>query len=225
MSDYTSTFTENTGDTIDVTDFNTEFNAIQTAIATKFDTADLLDEDDMATNGATNAASQQSVKAYADRHNANLGSAVATTSGATVELSASIPTWVNEVTINLNVVSGSSTGTIEVQIGDGSYVTSGYDCSSGKILAASAAGSTGSSGFIVYVSPAASDTFTGTMVIRRFAASSNLWIATGVFNLPGQTEMITTTGYVTLTGDLDRARLSVKSGAFDAGSASIGWRA
>ena len=37
MSDYTSTFTEGTGDTIDATDFSTEFNAIETAIASKAD--------------------------------------------------------------------------------------------------------------------------------------------------------------------------------------------
>lgn len=37
MSDYTSTYTESTGDTIDTTDFSTEFNAIETAVATKVD--------------------------------------------------------------------------------------------------------------------------------------------------------------------------------------------
>lgn len=40
MSDYTSTFTESTGDTIDVTDFTVEFNAIQTAIASKVEAND-----------------------------------------------------------------------------------------------------------------------------------------------------------------------------------------
>ena len=41
MSDYTSTFTESTGDTIDTTDFSTEFDAIQTASATKADSTTL----------------------------------------------------------------------------------------------------------------------------------------------------------------------------------------
>ena len=40
MSDYTSTFTESTGDTIDTTDFSTEFDAIETAIATKVNVGD-----------------------------------------------------------------------------------------------------------------------------------------------------------------------------------------
>ena len=35
MSDYSSTYTENTGDTIDTSDFSTEFDAIETAVATK----------------------------------------------------------------------------------------------------------------------------------------------------------------------------------------------
>lgn len=37
MSDYSNTFTESTGDTIDTSDFSTEFSAIETAIATKAD--------------------------------------------------------------------------------------------------------------------------------------------------------------------------------------------
>lgn len=41
MSDYTSTFTENTGDTIDTSDFSTEFDAIETAIATKAEMGDI----------------------------------------------------------------------------------------------------------------------------------------------------------------------------------------
>ena len=39
MSDYSNTFTESTGDTIDTTDFSTEFSAIETAIATKADSS------------------------------------------------------------------------------------------------------------------------------------------------------------------------------------------
>lgn len=39
MSNYTSTFTENTGDSIDTSDFSTEFDAIETASATKADKA------------------------------------------------------------------------------------------------------------------------------------------------------------------------------------------
>ena len=66
MSDYTSTFTEGTGDTIDTSDFSTEFDAIETAIATKYDSNDFLDEDNMASNSDTKIASQQSIKAYAD---------------------------------------------------------------------------------------------------------------------------------------------------------------
>ena len=46
MTDYTSTFTESTGDTIDTTDFSTEFNAIATASATKLDATASADRAD-----------------------------------------------------------------------------------------------------------------------------------------------------------------------------------
>lgn len=66
MSDYTKVFNKSTGDTIAAADFNTEFASIETAVNSKYDSNDLLDEDDMATNSATKFPSQQSVKAYVD---------------------------------------------------------------------------------------------------------------------------------------------------------------
>ena len=82
MSDYNNTFTESTGDTIDTTDFSTEFSAIETAIATKADSSSptltspvlntgvsgtaVLDDDTMATATDTTLATSESIKAYVD---------------------------------------------------------------------------------------------------------------------------------------------------------------
>ena len=77
MADYTSTFTETDGvDDVEAADFSTEFDAIQTAIATKYDSDDLLDEDDMASNSDTKFPSQQSVKAYVDTKIASLNTKI-----------------------------------------------------------------------------------------------------------------------------------------------------
>lgn len=75
MSDYTKTTdfgakdslpTGNSGKLVKGSDFDTEFDNIATAVATKFDSSDLIDEDNMASNSATKAPTQQSVKAYVD---------------------------------------------------------------------------------------------------------------------------------------------------------------
>ena len=76
MTDYTSTFTEGTGDTIDATDFSTEFDAIEAAVATKEDSANFIDEDDMSSDDATKYPSQQSVKAYVDTKTAALNTKI-----------------------------------------------------------------------------------------------------------------------------------------------------
>lgn len=77
MSDYTSTFTEQDGiDDVDAADFSTEFNAIETHIATKEDAANLIDEDDMASDDATRYPTQQSVKAYVDAKTAVLNTKI-----------------------------------------------------------------------------------------------------------------------------------------------------
>jgi hypothetical protein len=109
MSDYSNTFTESTGDTIDTTDFSTEFSAIETAIATKADSADptltdttnstsidaIYDEDDMSSDDANGLATQQSIKAYVDSRVASLTTKVL-----------SIGTWNMNSTASVNVAHG-----------------------------------------------------------------------------------------------------------------------
>jgi len=58
------------------------------------------------------------------------GTAVASTSGTSIDFT-SIPSWVKRVTVMFNGVSTSGSSLVQVQIGSGSFTTSGYTCYSG----------------------------------------------------------------------------------------------
>lgn len=148
------------------------------------------------------------------------GTSQATTSGTSKDFTG-IPSWVKRITVMVESVSETAGVVISVQLGtSGGIETTGYVGTTMSMAASGTAGTALSSGFDFRNPVGAASSLTGTMVITLISA--NKWVANGVGTNPTSTLIsINTTGVKTLSGTLDRVRLSVASGAFDAGSVNI----
>ena len=140
-----------------------------------------------------------------------------TTSGTSIDFTG-IPIWAKRVTIIFNGVSTSGTSLKLLQLGSGSTQTTGYNATS-TFLGATTGVTNSTAGFIIYSNTAA-EIISGTIVLTLL--STNLWIASGTVK-NSTTFMSFAAGDVTLTGTLDRIRLTTVSGTdtFDAGSINI----
>jgi len=148
------------------------------------------------------------------------GTAVASTSGTSIDFTG-IPSWVKRVTVMFNEVSGSGTSPKLVQLGAGSIATSGYASTALQHNAnASSAGSGSSTAGLIVYSPQAADLLSGLMTI--VLVSNNTWVASVTYK-----QSTVLVGYgggsVTLSGTLDRVRITTVNGTdtFDAGSINI----
>lgn len=137
------------------------------------------------------------------------------TAVSTVDLSTTIPSWVRRITVILSGVSTNNTGQVLIQIGSTTFTTSGYDSGaqqSGINLVSTAGFTVGSS--------AASDVLYGAATLHNL--TGNVWVASGTMKA-NNSNVWAFAGTVTLSGVLDRVRLSSTAGQFDAGSANIMW--
>jgi hypothetical protein len=146
------------------------------------------------------------------------GTAVASTSGTSIDFT-SIPSWVKRVTVMFSGVSTSGASSPLIQIGtSGGVQTTGYLAGSGQEGTRIAY----TTGFGV-ASGAAINLLYGTMVIT--VVSSNTWVASHSlsFNQAGTYYAVGGGGNVTLSGALDRVRITTVNGTdtFDAGSINI----
>lgn len=147
------------------------------------------------------------------------GTAQATTSGTAIDFTG-IPSWVKRITVMFNGVSTNGTSNPLVQIGAGSVATSGYTSTSVTVNSSSStAGGSSTSGFIIF-SGVSTSLLSGQLVIASFG--SNIWTCS--FTLKQlTTNVLFGGGDVTLSGTLDRLRLTTVNGTdtFDAGSVNI----
>jgi len=147
-----------------------------------------------------------------------LGTAVATTSGTSIDITG-LPSWIKRITVMFNGVSTSSTSNPIIQIGSGSIVTTGYN-------GQASSGSTGlgvvTTGFPTWTN-VSSTTVMGNFVLVSFG--SNIWSGTGIFPQVNGTAAVNLSGGIspTLSGSLDRIRITTLNGTdtFDAGSVNI----
>jgi hypothetical protein len=147
------------------------------------------------------------------------GTTVASTSGTSIDFT-SIPSWVKRITVMFAGVSTSGTSPLQVQIGSGSITSSGYSSASGAVnFAGSVGGSTATTGLILNTGNAAFSS-TGHMVITLM--SGNLYVESHSF-YNASTQAIFGGGNITLSGVLDRVRITTVNGTdtFDAGSINI----
>jgi hypothetical protein len=144
------------------------------------------------------------------------GTAVASTSGTSIDFTG-IPSWVKRITVLFSGVSASGTSNLLIQIGSGSFNTSGY------VSGATSNVATGSTiGFILTSSNAAAYAANGQVMISSFG--SNVWTSAGNLN-PNSTNSVNASAGLspTLSGTLDRVRITTVNGTdtFDAGSINI----
>jgi hypothetical protein len=136
------------------------------------------------------------------------GTAVATTSGTSIDITG-IPSWVKRVTVMFFGTSTSGTSNILLQLGSGSVQTTGYVGKS-------------TSGFVAYLTPLAAGTLGGNAVFTN--QNGNNWCSSiSLTQSDANATNGQSGGYVTLSGALDRVRLTTVNGTdtYDAGSINI----
>jgi hypothetical protein len=146
------------------------------------------------------------------------GTAVASTSGTSIDFT-SIPSWVKRITVMLNGVSTSGTSNYQLQIGDGSVNTTGYSSVGTGMDVTGVTITAYTTGFGIR-STSATYALSGSVVFTL--VSSNIWVANGLLST-ATPFVFTTSGTKTLTGVLDRVRITTVNGTdtFDAGSINI----
>lgn len=151
----------------------------------------------------------------------NLGTAQNSTSGTAIDFTG-IPAGVRRVTVNLSGVSTNGTSPIIVQLGAGSFVTSGYSSYASRSGASTLAGTTFTAAIAGINVFAATNTAHGVIFIN--ALTNLIWAAQGGGFL-SSTDGWSTGGGITLGGALDRIRITTANGTdtFDAGSINIAW--
>jgi hypothetical protein len=123
----------------------------------------------------------------------------------------------------LSGVSTNGTSPMQIQVGAGSFTTSGYFANWAAINGGTAQGNV-TTGFYTTGGSLASSVTTGQLILSLL--SSNTWVGTGLFlytNAAGAVIMVS--GNITLSGALDRVRITAVNGTdtFDAGSINIMW--
>lgn len=140
-------------------------------------------------------------------------------SGTAVDFTG-IPSWVKRITVMFNGVSTSGASGLLIQIGSGSITTTGY-VSTGLVInnASGTAGLSSTAGFVISATLAA-DIVSGMMTITSI--SSNSWISSHTAKR-STTQALFGAGNVSLSGTLDRVRITTVNGTdtFDAGTINI----
>jgi hypothetical protein len=142
-----------------------------------------------------------------------------TASGTAVDFTG-IPSWVKRITVMFNGVSTNGSSAILIQIGSGSISTTGYTSVGGVLNfgTGSTQVSSSTSGFCIH--NVAAYSIQGHMQLTLVSANS--WVSSHVL-FTGQSG--TGGGSVTLSGTLDRIRLTTVNGTdtFDAGTINISY--
>ena len=151
------------------------------------------------------------------------GTAVATTSGSTVDFTG-IPATAKRITVMINGFSNvSGVGAPIVQLGSGSIDTTGYNSAATYSVATNNVGSTSATnGMLASTVAAAATVINAVLVLTHMG--SNVWMAHGTANAAGLSGCYVASGTKTLSGVLDRIRLTQHvADTFDAGSVNVLW--
>lgn len=147
------------------------------------------------------------------------GTAVASTSGTSIDFTG-IPSWVKRITILFNLVSTNGTSNYLVQLGSTTFTISGY-LGTGSNIQGALANTAFTTGFGIPNNNGASNVIQGTVQVALLG--SNTWLASGTLSNSNAAIGLITSGTVTLSGALDRVRITTVAGTdtFDAGSINI----
>lgn len=154
-----------------------------------------------------------------------LGTAIASTSGTSIDFTG-IPSWVKRITVIFNRVSTNGTSVVQIQVGSGSFETSGYS-SSANFSSSSGQFLYVETGFNIEPTQAANSTHSRSGAIQIFLVGADTWVSSGNINGGGVVQVTSSSAGVSpnLSGALDRIRITTISGAntFDAGSINVMW--
>lgn len=180
--------------------------------------------DNINSTSTTQAATANAVKTAYDlangRSRLTLGTAQATTSGTVINLDTAIPSWVRRITVAYQGVSLSGSAHTIIQLGAGSFTTSGYTSTGAYAGTGNQAGVASATNGLIAHGGSPTNALTGTMTI--VAMGSNLWVASHSGSLNASIGVMGA-GSITLGGTLDRIRITTTNGTdtFDAGSVNI----
>lgn len=151
-----------------------------------------------------------------------LGTEQATTSGTSIDFTG-IPAWVKRITVSLIGVSTNGSADLTLQIGAGSVANTGYLSRSVAITDAGNDVKTFTIAFGLSPSVSASSTFHGTVTLTLEDSSDGTWSMAGILSYSDTDAMTCSAGSKTLSGTLDRVRLTTGNGTdtFDAGAINI----
>ena len=172
----------------------------------------------LATNGS-------GTLSFVDRGRMVLETAKASTSGTSVDFTG-IPSWVKRVTVMFSGVSTSGTSQVLIQIGTSSGVsTTGYASNASSVALAANTSSTNNhnNGFAVVTSQQAAAVNTLNGFSSLSTLGSNAWVAGGTVMSSSSSGTNFHAGAITLSGTLDRIRITTSNGTdtFDAGSINL----
>ena len=157
------------------------------------------------------------------------GTAVASTSGTSIDFTG-IPSWVKRVTINFQGVSTNGTAEPLIQIGTSGGIQNTTYLGASTFLAVGSMGarpySTGpasSAGYAWFNSASASQLLNGSATLTILNSSNGTWSLNGMLGDSQGNFMVISAGSKTLSGTLDRVRITTTNGTdtFDAGTINI----
>ena len=134
-----------------------------------------------------------------------------------------IPSWAKRITVMLSGVSTNSTALVLVQLGSSTFTTSGYNSIGTGITGSSVSSVTNNStGFGVgNEGGTAASSRVGTFILTNI--TGNVWAAMFQYAFSDTGRALFGSGNVTLSGTLDRVRVTTSNGTdtFDAGTINI----
>lgn len=149
-----------------------------------------------------------------------VGTAQNTTSGTSIDFTG-IPSWAKRITLMLNGVSTNGIPAVILRVGSGSIQSSGY-ASNGTGFGGTAISS------VNYTTSFGLEDIGSAAYLRNGAITltllgSNIWAMTSSYNRDASSAGAFGMGSVTLSGVLDRVRITTTNGTdtFDAGSVNI----
>jgi hypothetical protein len=147
------------------------------------------------------------------------GTAQNSTSGTSIDFTG-IPSWVKRVTVMFNGVSTNGTSSVLIQIGSGSVQSTGYSSIGNTLNGSSGSGSAQSTAGFVVFNNGASNILYGHLFVTLVTGFA--YVSSHSNTLSG-TNVNFGSGGVTLSGTLDRVRITTVNGTdtFDAGSINI----
>ena len=143
-----------------------------------------------------------------------------TASGSSVDFTG-IPSWVKRITVTFTDVSFAANGSSRLRLGtSGGLVSSGYVSSSTALLTTPAISVTSiTDGLAVVSTGAAATVVTGQFTIVNI--TGNTWQSNGFSTRLADSVTALATGYIALSGTLDRLSVVATISTFDAGTINI----